>query len=175
MPHIITVDDDPNIRALLSAIISSLGYEVTGAESGEAALNEIKTKQFDLVLLDHHMAGMSGIDTAKALNQQHVPFVYCTSVTEDEVLRHAMAQGALNYIVKPFTPAKVIFAIASSLGRIEEKEQNNLTQIATGILMERNQMTREDAHQQLKANATASDTSMDISASALINALQPRQ
>jgi len=169
MPHIMTVDDDPNIRALLSAIISSLGYEVTGAESGEAALSEIRTQQFDLVLLDHHMGGMSGIDTAKALNQRHIPFVYCTSVTEDEVLRHAMAQGALNYIIKPFTPARVIFAIASSLGRIEEKEQNNLIQIATGVLMERNHMTQEDARQQLEGNARRSDISIGIAASKLID------
>jgi len=171
MPHILIVDDESDIRALLSAIIRSLGYTVTEADSGEAALEIIKEQPFDLALLDHHMGGMNGIDTAKELNQRQIPFVFCTSIIEDEVLRHALAQGALNYIVKPFSPPKVIFAIASSLGRIEEQEQNNLVQIATGILMEKNQMSRDAARNQLEADAKSADVSLDVAVSNLVATL----
>ena len=171
MPHIMIVDDDPDTLVLLSTITRSLGYEVSAVESGEAAITATSEQEFDLVLLDQHMSGISGIDTAKILHQQRIPFLFCTSITEDEVLRHAMAQGALNYIIKPFTPAKVIFAIASSLRLIEEQKQNSLTQIATGILMERCQTQREDAFKRLEKKAQGSEVTIDIAARQLIDEL----
>lgn len=168
MPHILIVDDEPDLCTLLSKIVTSLDYQATTVNSGEAALEKVAQHHYDLVMLDHYMDGMSGLDTAKVLNEKAIPFVFCTSSTEDEVLRHALAQGALNYIIKPFSPAKIIFAIGSSLGRIEEQEQNNLVQLATGILMARNQSSREQAHQQLNASAQESGVTLVENARQLI-------
>lgn len=153
MPHILIVDDEPELCALLTRIVISLDYQASSVTSGEAALKALESQQIDLVLLDHYMVGMSGLDTAKVLHEKGVPFLFCTSSVEDEVLRHAMAQGALNYIVKPFTAAKVIFAVGSSLGRIEERQQNNLVQLATGILMARNSSDRDEARQSIENDA----------------------
>jgi len=173
MPHILIVEDEPDLCTLLSKIITALDYQATSVTSGEAALEKVAQHHFDLVLLDHYMPGMSGLDTAKVLNEKNIPFVFCTASTEDEVLRHAMAQGALNYIVKPFSPAKVIFAIASSLGRIEEQEQNNLIQVATGILMAQNSCNREQARGQLESSAEDAGMTLGEHAKQLIAEYRP--
>lgn len=175
MPQILIVDDDPDIHAMLSAIIGSLGYQTTSASSGEAALEKVKQQSFDLVLLDHHMGGMSGVDTAKVLHQQGIPFLFCTSSTDDETLRHALAQGALNYIVKPFTATKVIFAVASSLARIEKEAHNHLIHTAAGILMARRNINLEAAHQYLKKITIKDKTTTLITARHLIDAIPEAQ
>lgn len=172
MAHILIVDDEPSLCALLTKIIASLDYRTSSVTSGEAALEAVATQKIDLVLLDHYMPGISGVDTAKALHEKGIPFLFCTSSTEDQVLRHAMAQGALNYIVKPFTPAKVIFAIASSLGRVEERQRNDQIQLATGILMAQNGCNRSNARALLEKDAETNGENLADAAQQIIAPLE---
>src|SRR3954465_13492656 len=64
---ILVVDDEKNQREILKTILSSEGYDVTTASSGEAAMKFVESRRFDLVLTDLKMTGMSGLDLLKEL------------------------------------------------------------------------------------------------------------
>ena len=64
---ILVVDDEKNQREILETILSSEGYDVTTASSGEAAMKFVQSRRFDLVLTDLKMTGMSGLDLLKEL------------------------------------------------------------------------------------------------------------
>src|SRR3954470_7350499 len=64
---ILVVDDEKNQREILETILSSEGYDVTTASSGEAAMKFVESRRFDLVLTDLKMTGMSGLDLLREL------------------------------------------------------------------------------------------------------------
>lgn len=78
------------------------------AEDGEAALNEVKKKSFDLIISDWHMPNMDGLDLFKELNKdkklRDIPFLLITAEKEREKVIEAVKAGIKEYIVKPVKP-----------------------------------------------------------------------
>ena len=83
MKRILVVDDDPDIRVLEEKILKREGYEVTTASNGKAAIEAIKTKEFDLVLLDIMMPGIDGFEVSRffrrELEDKNMPVVFVTA------------------------------------------------------------------------------------------------
>ena len=69
--RILVVDDDPQIRRVMMVTLTGQGYEVTDVMTGDAALELLRGRPFDLVLLDMNMPGSSGLETCRAI-RQHV-------------------------------------------------------------------------------------------------------
>lgn len=101
---ILVVEDEQDCREGLAKILTREGYEVVTAESGEDALMEVKRQDFDLIITDLIMPGISGIDVLKKVHAQN-PDIPVIIVTGYGVVTHyfeAMALGAFEYFLKPF-------------------------------------------------------------------------
>jgi len=107
MARILVVDDEPDSVELLKEFLSTKGYEVITASSGEAALRKAKEERPHLILLDVRMPGMSGLDVLRQIREsdKEVGIIMVTGVNEEETGRQALEMGAFDYIVKPLTLA----------------------------------------------------------------------
>ncbi|MBI3317311.1 MAG: response regulator [Candidatus Omnitrophica bacterium] len=101
---ILLVDDDENVRRLLTEFFKRKGFDTIQAESGEAALKQIQKEKPAMILLDITMPGMDGITTLRKIREMdnHVGVVMATAIQDDEIARQAMELGAYHYVLKPF-------------------------------------------------------------------------
>lgn len=106
--RIMVVDDNADIRNLISLILTSESYEVLTLESGTELLSRYASFQPHLVLLDIMMPHMSGFEVLEAVrsleeeNLNSVPIVMITAKSMDSDIDRALELGATSYIVKPF-------------------------------------------------------------------------
>jgi signal transduction histidine kinase/FixJ family two-component response regulator len=98
------VDDEATVTELLQEFLTSLGYEVEVAGSGEAAVARIPVYRPDAVLSDLNMAGLTGLDVMRAAREsdEETVVILITGETTTAVAIDAMRQGAYDYIIKPF-------------------------------------------------------------------------
>ncbi|KGJ97019.1 sigma-54-dependent transcriptional regulator [Colwellia psychrerythraea] len=103
---ILIVEDDAGLREALVDTLSLAGYDCVEADSGEAALLELKKQQVDIVISDVQMGGMSGLSLLKSIKSQHtnLPVLLMTAYGTIDDAVQAMQDGACNYIAKPFAP-----------------------------------------------------------------------
>jgi len=123
MPRILIVDDEPQIRRILSILLCENGFEVLEAESGEQALAVAEKLRFDIALLDINMPGMDGLAALRALLKIHSN-LDCVMMTAYGTIRsavEAMKSGAFNYLAKPFDNDELLLIINRAL------EMRNLT------------------------------------------------
>ena len=118
--HVLIVDDDSEVRQLFSDLISLLGFAPTATASSMAALQQLKTMHFDLVILDMRVPDMSGLEAFKAIRQFNsaVPVVLTTGFGMDKEVQEALSMGALMCLEKPFEVHRAL----KSLQEIVEKE-----------------------------------------------------
>ncbi len=118
MNRILAVDDNPQIQKLVSVNLHARGYAVQTASSGEEALDLFKGGQFDLVLLDLVLPGISGIDVCIWIRQQSTVPVIVLSAREDEELKvRALDAGADDYVTKPFSQEELLARVRAVLRR----------------------------------------------------------
>lgn len=109
MYHILVCDDDRDIVSALTIYLTGEGYAVTGAGSGQEALELFQQQSFDLVLMDIMMPGMDGITaTAQLRAQSNVPILFLTAKGEDTDKILGLNIGADDYITKPFNTSLLI-------------------------------------------------------------------
>ncbi len=131
--HILVVDDESSIRELLEMLLSSEGYSVSVAASGEEALQKAKEAPFDLVLQDLKMPGMGGIELLRNLRQEtpDLPVIIVTAFSTWDDAVEAMRLGAYNYIRKPFDTETIRRIVR---GAIEQRSSLQATlSTATGV------------------------------------------
>jgi len=135
--NVLVVDDEAVIREGLRRILEMDGFSVETSSSGTLALERLQEKDFDLVISDLKMPGMSGMDVLKTIKvlQPEVPVIIITGYSTVDTAVEAMKNGAFDYIAKPFTPEQ-----------INEKVQKALDQRA--VLLENICIKKElNAHQ----------------------------
>ncbi len=103
MAKVLVVDDEPEAVELLTEFLSSKGYEVLTATSGEEALRRVKEERPHLVLLDIQMPKMNGLEVLRRIREidPEMGVIMATGVNEEDVGRKALELGAFDYIVKP--------------------------------------------------------------------------
>jgi len=117
MPRILIVDDEPQIRRILSVLLSDNGFEVAEAESGEQSLAVAEEFRPDVALLDINMLGMDGLAVLRALLKIHSK-LDCIMMTAYGTIRsavEAMKSGAFNYLAKPFDNEELLLIINRAL------------------------------------------------------------
>src|SRR5713226_3151379 len=122
-PTILVVDDEPQIRRVMRTTLSSNGYTVLEARSGEEALELLRKERPELVLLDVNMPGKSGLDTCREIrDQSDVAIIMLTvrNTEHDKVL--ALDAGADDYVVKPFGMEELLARIRAALRRASPAE-----------------------------------------------------
>jgi len=119
--RILVVDDIEANRAMLSRRLTRRGYEVVEAADGHAALAAVEVAEFDLILLDIMMPGLSGIDVLERLRQTHapsmLPVIMVTAKTESESIVEALGKGANDYVTKPVDFQVAVVRIQTQIAR----------------------------------------------------------
>ena len=116
--RILVVDDDiMNLRR--TQMILEKFYNVILAESGREALDEIKHKNFDLILLDIAMPEMNGIETFERMKRfaANVPVIFLTASGLEQDVVSAIKLGAVNYLKKPYQPQELLKRVAQEFER----------------------------------------------------------
>ncbi len=117
-PHLLVVDDDRRIRALISRYLSGQGYRVTTAGNGAEARGRLRALAFDLIILDVMMPGESGLEFASWFREDSdVPILMLTARTDTNDRVRGLEVGADDYLAKPFEPKELSLRIASILRR----------------------------------------------------------
>ncbi len=116
--HILVVDDDREIRDLLSRFLERQGMRVTAARDAREARRLWPLGRYHLVVLDLMMPGESGLDLARWLRaQEDVPIVMLTAMAEETDRIVGLELGADDYVAKPFNPRELLARIRAVLRR----------------------------------------------------------
>jgi len=119
--RILVVEDEEDILELVRYNLAKEGFAVTGALSGEEALEIVKEGPWDLVLLDLMLPGIDGFAVARHMKNDaalaHVPIIMLTARTEESDMVAGLEIGAEDYITKPFSPRVLLARIRSVLRR----------------------------------------------------------
>ena len=117
-PHLLVVDDDERLRALLQRYLSSNGFRVSAAANAAEARALMKSMAFDLLILDVMMPGESGFDFAQATRAgSSVPILMLTARSEAEDRITGFERGADDYLTKPFEPRELLLRVGALLRR----------------------------------------------------------
>lgn len=112
MPKVLIIDDDPQLRSLLTKILSAKDYEVSSAKDGIEGLDSIKTSRPDLIMLDIIMPGMNGFEVAQRLREDpsssDIPIMVLTAFATPAARDKAMDAGADAFVTKPFKYEEVL-------------------------------------------------------------------
>jgi len=126
---ILIVDDAQQVRRVLRAALSSAGYTIYEAGTGEEALESIRTSTPDAILLDVNMPGMGGLEACREIRRSlDVPILMLTvrNAERDKVL--ALDAGADDYVVKPFGMQELLARIRAALRRrVPQAEETSFT------------------------------------------------
>lgn len=110
--RILVVDDEVNITQILQFSIGADGFEVLTAQNGEEAIEKARREQPDLIILDIMMPKIDGYEACRILKAnpltRHIPVVLLTAKGREIDKRLGYEVGATDYIVKPFSPNKLI-------------------------------------------------------------------
>jgi two-component system, OmpR family, response regulator len=116
--HIMIVDDDPQIRALVSEYLTENGLRVTAAASGREMTRILGEETIDLVILDLRLDGEDGMAIARSLRERlTMPVIMLTGVREEADRVMGLELGADDYITKPFSPRELLARIRTVLRR----------------------------------------------------------
>lgn len=185
--HILVVDDDRLVLAALAEGLRGAGYRVTGAAGGEDALAAAGRDRPDVALLDMRMPGMDGVELGRRLRDGHgVPFLYLSAYGDPDVVRRAVEEGALGYLVKPLDIQQIVPSIEAALfraaefGKLRETEAQLNTALAgsreismaVGLLMMRDRIDREQAFELLRSNARSQRRTVAEVAAELLNSAE---
>jgi DNA-binding response OmpR family regulator len=117
-PHILVVDDDPQIRALLQEYLAEHGLRVSGAADGKAMNQILGEEAIDLVILDLRLADEDGMVIARSLRDRlAIPVVMLTGVRDEADRVMGLELGADDYVTKPFSPRELLARIRTVLRR----------------------------------------------------------
>ncbi len=110
--RILVVDDDPNMLLLIDFNLRKRGYEIETATDGPTAMRRALEGDFDLVILDVMLHGLSGFDITRALRDdpscRKVPVILVTARSRMEDFEEASKVGVTDYITKPFDPIALV-------------------------------------------------------------------
>jgi signal transduction histidine kinase len=122
--RVLVIDDELGMRAGASRVLDgfrvalpdtdgNVSMEVAHAESGEEGLEKMETGRFDIVLLDHKLPGISGLEVLERLNQRHddALVIMITAYASLDVAVSATKRGAFDFLAKPFTPEELRDAV----------------------------------------------------------------
>jgi len=128
-PRILVVDDEEDIAELIRYNLTAEGYRVSCAGSGEDAIRLIRTKPFDLVVLDLMLPGISGIKVAETLRSDpkflNLPIIMLTAKSEETDIVTGL-ELADDYVTKPFSPKVLCARISAVLRRKSEPSEKDI-------------------------------------------------
>ena len=112
MTTVLFVEDQLELRAIHSAYLSSHGYTVVTAETGEAGIELARSIRPDIIVLDYSLPECTGVDVANALQKDpalaRVPMLMMTAIPYGAIGRKASAAGCISFLSKPCAPSRLL-------------------------------------------------------------------
>jgi CheY-like chemotaxis protein len=126
MPKILVADDERDIRELIGFTLRFAGFEVVLVADGIEAIKQAPLEQPDLILLDVRMPKVTGYDVCRHLKENPatsaIPIVFLSAKGQEGEIQEGLDSGAVEYIVKPFTPDDLTDQVREVLQRVEISE-----------------------------------------------------
>ena len=122
-PHILIVEDDPDVRALLNEVLLEDGYDVSTAADGAEAIAQLRRRRPDAILLDLMMGGIDGWDFLTLYRQlpgPHPPVIVVTAAARGGIER-AHDEGADAVVTKPFSVDRLLDLVAMQVRQREDR------------------------------------------------------
>lgn len=115
--QILWADDEIDLLKPHILFLRQRGYEVTSALSGLDAIEAVEQRAFDLIFLDEHMPGLSGLDTLQRIKEvkPYIPVVMVTKSEEEELMNQAIGGKIADYLIKPVNPHQLLLSIKKNL------------------------------------------------------------
>jgi DNA-binding NtrC family response regulator len=125
---VLIVDDDAEMRGLVSDVLAREGYRPSVAESGEAALAALADAEYDLVLTDLKMGGMDGLELLSRVRELRpdIAVILITAFGSIDLAIEAMRRGAANFIVKPVKMKELLVSVEKAIEEREMRAENRL-------------------------------------------------
>jgi len=142
-PRVLIVDDDAGQRSLLDSFLKSQGFDTVPVASGERALEVLRGGDFNIMISDVRMPGISGLETLRRARQQHavLPVLLVTAYADIREAVGAMRDGAVNYLAKPIdlddgtgiAPFRSVVTAAGGAGSIAGTSSAASSPVSTGV------------------------------------------
>ncbi|MDO4814326.1 MAG: response regulator transcription factor [Gemella sp.] len=122
--RILVVDDDAQIRKLVTLYLEKENYEITEVDNGKAALEKLLAEDYACVLLDIDLPGIKGTNVLEELRKcKRTPIIMVSANSEEEIRIKAFEIGADDYVIKPFSPRELVLRVNALLSRVQPLEQ----------------------------------------------------
>jgi DNA-binding NtrC family response regulator len=123
---VLIIDDEEEIRESIEMLLSSEGFAVSSAASGEEGLRKIEENLFDLVLLDLMLPGKSGMEIQKDIKRvdPSLPVVILTAMAAIETAVSAIKEGAFDYVTKPWNNEKLVVVVNNAIKQRQLLNEN---------------------------------------------------
>ena len=110
-------DDEIDLLKPHVMFLKAKGYDVTTVNNGTDALDLVASQQFDLVILDENMPGLTGLETLQRLKliAPAIPVIMITKSEEENIMDQAVGSKIADYLIKPVNPNQILLAIKKSL------------------------------------------------------------
>ena len=133
-PSILVVEDEAKMRRLLELELADQNFRAQTVADAETALKLLNTNQFDLIVTDLKLPGMSGIEFLQAVKRANaaIPIIIMTAFGTVESAVEAMKIGASDYVLKPFSLAELVLVIRKELDSHQLREENRNLREALG-------------------------------------------
>jgi EAL domain-containing protein (putative c-di-GMP-specific phosphodiesterase class I) len=132
-PRVLVADDDATVARSLQRVLGAAGFEVIVVPDGNAAVEELKTRSFEVVLSDIHMPGTNGVDLLRLVRAYDldVPVILMTGEPEVDTAVEAIDLGALGYLRKPLDAERVVAKVqrAARLASLAKVKREALDEI----------------------------------------------
>ncbi len=127
-PEILVVDDDTAHRTMLAAVVGGWGYRIVEADDGKSAIDAVKERPFDLILMDIRMVKVSGIEALEKIKMINpsIPIIIMTAFSSVETAVEALKKGAYDYLVKPLDFEKLKLIIVRAMEHLRLQSENRM-------------------------------------------------
>jgi two-component system alkaline phosphatase synthesis response regulator PhoP len=127
---VLVVDDEPDIREIISFNLVKEGYEIETAKNGSEALSKVSSFKPDLVVLDIMMPGMDGVEVCRTIraNPSHndMLIIFLTALSDEASQIRGLETGADDYVSKPISPKVLVSRVNAILRRVHKEDDKQL-------------------------------------------------
>lgn len=112
-PRILVVDDEPSVQQLLEQVLAEVGYYVTVAANGRLALAQVRSREFDAVIIDLSLPDQDGMEVMRQIRSEspHTPILAVSGYMVGDMPEKAIAAGATYTLRKPSSPETILTAV----------------------------------------------------------------
>src|SRR4051812_30033534 len=166
--NILIVDDLPEKLLVFTSILEELGQNLVTVRSGSAALREVLTREFAVILLDVNMPDIDGLETAKLIRRYkrsaHTPIIFITAYADEMQTEQGYSLGAVDYILSPIVP-EVLRTKVKVLVELFQAQQRTRQLAEERVALARAEAARSEAEETTRRSNFLARASRELGAS----------